>query len=62
MAVVFAIGFHVFPPSMEDSHPFILENVPFIDNEPELEPVQTEVLEEIIPEEAASTVMIAGVE
>jgi hypothetical protein len=37
-------------------------NVPLSNKDPAFEPVQTEALEEIIPEDATSTVIIAGVE
>ena len=56
------IGFQFVPPSTDDSHPATLVNIPLRDNEPLLFPVQTDVLELIVPDEGASTVIMPGVE
>lgn len=56
------IGVQLFPSSADDSHPLTLVNVPLRDKVPEFEPEQTEAPLETIPEDAASTVIIAGVE
>ena len=60
--VVLVIGLQLAPPSVEDSQPDTLVNVPPIDNVPLFVPEQTEALELIAPDEGASTVIMAGVE
>ena len=60
--VVLAIGLQLAPPSVEDSQPDTLVNVPPSNNVPLFVPEQTEALELTVPEEGASTVIMAGVE
>jgi hypothetical protein len=56
------MGIQFKPPSIEESQLATLVNDPVRNNDPLLDPEQTAVLELTVPEEGASTVIMAGVE